>query len=88
MYDFVKDELNLAKYNYINENDTTVGFIAQDIEKTKVGSEFIHSNDEGYLSYDSGAYVNILAGALKKAIEKIEVLENRLNEIKNLKGGV
>ena len=25
-----------------------------DIEKTKVGSEFIHSNSEGYLSYDSG----------------------------------
>lgn len=83
MYNFVKDELNLAKYNYINENDTTVGFIAQDIEKTKVGSEFIHSNDEGYLSYDSGAYINILAGALKKAIEKIEVLENRLNEIES-----
>lgn len=83
MYNFIKNDLNLAKYNYINEDSSTIGFIAQDIEKSKVGSEFINANDKGFLSYDSGAYINILAGALKKAIEKIEALEKEIEILKN-----
>ena len=42
----------------------------------------IHKDNEGYLSYDSGAYVNILAGALKEAINKIEKLENEIEILK------
>ena len=81
-YNFVKDNLNIAEYKYLEQDSNTFGFIAQDVAGTKVGSKFIHKDNEGYLSYDSGAYVNILAGALKEAINKIEKLES---EIKTLK---
>lgn len=33
------------------------------------------------LSYDSGMYVSVLAGALKEAINKIEQLEARIQEL-------
>ena len=81
-YNFVKDDLNIAEYKYLEQENNTFGFIAQDVADTKVGSKFIHKDNEGYLSYDSGAYVNILAGALKEAINKIEKLENEIETLK------
>ena len=82
MYDFVKDELNIAEYNYLEEKKNTFGFIAQDLEQTKVGSSILTKDSEGFLAYDSGAYVNILAGALKEAISKIEKLESEIKILK------
>lgn len=35
------------------------------------------------LSYDTGMYVSVLAGALKESINKIEQLEARINELEN-----
>lgn len=35
------------------------------------------------LSYDTGMYTSVLAGALKEAINKIEQLEARINELEN-----
>ena len=81
MYNFVKDELNLAKYKYKGEKEETFGFIAQDIQNTKLGKVIIHEDSNEMLSYDTGAYMNTIAGALQKAIEKIEILEARIKEL-------
>ena len=35
MYEFIRDDLKLATYNYIDSEDKKYGFIAQDIENTK-----------------------------------------------------
>ena len=35
------------------------------------------------LSYDTGMYTSVLAGALKEAINKIEQLEARIQELEN-----
>lgn len=88
LYDFVKNDLKLAEFNYkLNSNKEeekvdSIGFIAQDIQNTKVGNKLITSDTSGVLSYDSATYTGILAGALQKAIEKIEELELKILNVK------
>lgn len=83
LYDFIKDELYLAEFNYKvpeyrqEEKSDSIGFIAQDIKGSKVGNKLLKDNN-GILSYDTATYINVLAGALQKAIEKIEILENKI----------
>lgn len=90
LYDFIKDELYLAEFNYKvpeyrqEEKFDSIGFIAQDIKGSKVGNKLLKDNN-GILSYDSATYISVIAGALQKAIEKIEILENK---IKVMEGGV
>ena len=99
LYNFVKDDLNIATYDYIerkqedeDKSKNKIGFIAQDIVDTKVGSKLIKKDKveaetalfkEGdeTLSYDLTDYVNILAGALKTAINEIEVLKEKITEL-------
>ena len=90
LYDFIKSDLKLAEFNYKlpkyreNEKNNSIGFIAQDVENTKVGNKILR-NDGEFLSYDNANLVSVVLGALQKAIDKIEVLEEK---IKNLEGGV
>ena len=91
MYNFVKDDLFLAKYNFIGDNksNTKFGFIAQDIVDTKVGNEIITADyneseedkSDIKLGFDLNNYVNVLAGALKVAIQEIEELKNKISEM-------
>ena len=89
-YSFVKEDLKLANFDYVTENknifeietsNNKTGFIAQDIENTKVGKQLVKMQD-GLLSYDLTDYVNVLAGALQVAIQKIEWLEKEINLLK------
>ena len=90
LYNFVKDDLFLAKYNFIGETEEKIGFIAQDLlyntdgTDNKIGQIIVSTKDSARanapLSYNVGNYVNVLAGALKQAILKIEDLEKRLGE--------
>ena len=99
VYNFFKDEIKIATYDMIpkgvdyktvpenedwgEEGNSTVGFIAQDIQDTKVGKLFVDENEEGILSYNSGAYQSLTVLALQKALKKIEELENRIHELEN-----
>lgn len=88
LYEFTRDSLKLAEFNYIEQRDdeksNSIGFIAQDIVGTKVGDKLLKSNGD-VLSYDLANYISITVGALQKAIEKIEILENKINA---MEGGV
>lgn len=89
LYNFVKDDLFLAKYNFIGEEEEKIGFIAQDLlynsdgTENKIGQIIVSAKDSARtnapLSYNEGNYVNVLAGALKQAILKIEKLEELIN---------
>lgn len=108
MYDFVKDELELAEYKFKNGEDKKIGFIAQDLlynneyNDSKVGqfivppiatptveekAEMMERLREGEdykdptLSYDMSNYINVLAGALKVSLNKIETLTNRVETL-------
>lgn len=88
-YDFIKNDLKLAQFNYKlsqekeNEKIETIGFIAQDIEDTKIGDILLSKDENNILSYDNATYMGILASALQKAIDKIESLENRIKVLES-----
>ena len=90
-YDFIKNDLKLAQFNYKlpqekeSEKIENIGFIAQDIQGTKIGNVLLSKDQNNTLSYDNATYTGILASALQKAIDKIGILENK---IKLLEGGV
>lgn len=88
MYNFIKDELKPTTF-YINpqkgsniQGRAKIGFIAHDIQNTKIGQYLIGYDPDGYLCYDVGSRIGVVENALKVAINKIEALER---EIENLK---
>ena len=98
LYEFVKNELQLCEYNYTDDysrNSETgevirtnfenkLGFIAQDIQNTKVGN-LIVGEWEGQLSYNLNNYVSVLGGALQYEIAtrdaQIESLESTISDL-------
>lgn len=111
MYSFVKDDLELAKFNYKGQDKEEMGFIAQDLlynldgTDNKVGQFIINpipvpteeeinnikeSLNEGQeyhdptLQYDMATYINVLAGALKKTIIKVEEQQKQIDQLTTL----
>ena len=91
---FIRDDLKIATYNYklntldMDEeeerqaremNTEQIGFIAQDIVNTKVGSRMITEDSEGVLGYETGNYTTIIAGALQ---EEIKLRDAQIDELK------
>ena len=91
LYNFVKDDLELSTYKFKDTDDKDkLGFIAQDLlynideSDNKVGQFIVNpiSVDEDIkLNYDMSNYINVLAGALKESINKIETLTNRIGTL-------
>ena len=81
MHEFIKNDLHLAKYNYIDQKHKEFGFIADDIVCTKVGSKLIIGK-KGEYSYSVGSYISVIVGALKTEINirdnQIKILEERI----------
>ena len=77
-------------------NNHKIGFIAQDIVDTEVGSQIItQSTADGMMGYDTGNLTAVIAGALKEEIKRREELEakcadleDRLAKIEKLIGGM
>ena len=101
LHDFIKDDLKIAEYDYIYDQEQydkfdnvskgdikkscegQIGFIAQDIVNTKVGSKLITEDVDGTLSYKSGNFTTIIAGALQEEIRKREELEVKYKELES-----
>lgn len=110
MYNFVKNDLELAEYNFKGNDERKMNFIAQDLlynldgTDNKIGQMIVHpvappteeeveeakaKLEEGQeyiyptLSYDTGMYISVLAGALKESLNKIDKLEARIDELEN-----
>lgn len=103
LLDFVLNDLHMVTFNYKQElsedmeegeiemitamNNRQIGFIAQDIENTKVGKYLVTKDKEGILSYESSNWPSIIAGALQQEIRDRQAadkeLMNMLNDIIN-----
>ena len=109
MYNFVKEDLALAQYNQINEEEEEIefdedgfpisfpnnsepvkelGLLGQDIiaSENPIVDLIVNAEDafkrNVSLECNDNNYVNVLAGALKQAIQKIEKLEREIEELR------
>ena len=109
MYNFVKEDLALAQYNQINEEEEEIefdedgfpirfpnnsapvkelGLLGQDIisSENPIVDLIVNAEDafkrNVSLECNDNNYVNVLAGALKQAIQKIEKLERDIEELR------
>lgn len=76
-------------------NHHQIGFIAQDIVDTEVGSKIVTEDSDGILGYETGNFMAVIAGALQEEIKRREELEakcadleDRLAKIEKLIGGM
>lgn len=102
LLDFVLNDLYMVTFDYKQNtegmeegeikqvtamNNRQIGFIAQDIENTKVGKYLVTKDSEGILSYESSNWPSIIAGALQQEIRDRQAadkeLMNTLNSIIN-----
>ena len=109
MYNFVKEDLALAQYNQINEEEEEeiefdedgfpisfpnnsepvkeLGLLGQDIiaSENPIVDLIVNAEDafkrNVSLECNDNNYINVLAGALKQAIQKIEELERKVEEL-------
>lgn len=88
--DFLKNELKVATFNYKNfseedGNNQQIGFIANDIKDSKIGSTFIYDyGEEIGLKFSMAGYITVIAAALQEEIIKREELEVKINQIESI----
>ena len=102
--DFIKNDFRPALYNYkpernmdIRQQDNQIGFIANDIIDTEIGSTFLYDfgkDGEQDIMFSTTGYTTVVAKALQEEIQtrdkkieelesRLELLENKLNELLN-----
>ncbi|NJI80641.1 tail fiber domain-containing protein [Clostridioides difficile] len=79
--DFLKNDLKIATFNYKTlhdeDNNQQIGFIANDIQSSKIGKYFIYDyGEKAGLKFSLYGYTTIVAGALQEEIKKREELES------------
>ena len=89
-YDYIIDEATLISddEDYIKSirsmNNHKIGFIAQDIVNTEIGSQIItQSTSDGLFGYDTGNLTSVIAGALQEEMKRRENLESEVANLKN-----
>lgn len=98
LLDFVLNDLYMVTFDYKQNtdgmeegeieqvtamNNRQIGFIAQDIENTKVGKYLVTKDSEGILSYESANWPSIIAGALQQEIRDRQAADKELMDMLN-----
>lgn len=98
LLDFVLNDLHMVTFDYkqstegmeegeiemvTSMNNRQIGFIAQDIENTKVGKYLVTKDKEGILSYESSNWPSIIAGALQQEIRDRQAADKKLMDMLN-----
>lgn len=98
LLDFVLNDLHMVTFNYKQNtedmeegeaelvktmNHRQIGFIAQDVENTKVGKYLVTKDKEGLLSYESSNWPSIIAGALQQEIRDRQAADKELMDMLN-----
>lgn len=98
LLDFVLNDLHMVTFDYKQStedmeegeiemvtamNNRQIGFIAQDIENTKVGKYLVTKDKEGILSYESSNWPSIIAGALQQEIRDRQAADKELMDMLN-----
>lgn len=98
LLDFVLNDLHMVTFDYkqstegmeqgeidmiTSMNNRQIGFIAQDIENTKVGKYLVSKGKDGILGYESANWPSIIAGALQQEIRDRQASDKELKDMLN-----
>lgn len=98
LLDFVLNDLHMVTFDYkqstegmeqgeidmiTSMNNRQIGFIAQDIENTKVGKYLVSKDKDGILGYESSNWPSIIAGALQQEIRDRQASDKELKDMLN-----
>lgn len=98
LLDFVLNDLHMVTFDYkqstegmeegeiemvTSMNNRQIGFIAQDIENTKVGKYLVTKDQNGILGYESSNWPSIIAGALQQEIRDRQAADEKLMDMLN-----
>lgn len=98
LLDFVLNDLHMVTFDYkqstegmeqgeidmiTSMNNRQIGFIAQDIENTKVGKYLVSKDKDGILGYESANWPSIIAGALQQEIRDRQASDKELKDMLN-----
>lgn len=98
LLDFVLNDLHMVTFDYKQStegmeqgeidmvmamNNRQIGFIAQDVENTKVGKYLVTKDNEGILGYESSNWPSIIAGALQQEIRDRQAADKELMDMLN-----
>ena len=64
------------------EEDNQIGFIAQDVINTDIGSTFVYG-EEGSMNYSPSGFTAVVAKALQETIKELDDLKEENKELKN-----
>lgn len=89
MYEFIRN-IDLYNFDYIDyDNSNTFGFLAQELQNTKVGSRILLEDEDNNLGFNVYSLISILIGSMKQEIKKrddeIKSIYERLEKLENLK---
>lgn len=86
LYNFIKNDMAICEYNYLNEHKNSINIIAQDIADTKLGSLFTEKDENGKLMFFiNHNYIAIVVGALQYEMQKREKLEGKVIQLETEK---
>lgn len=98
LLDFVLNDLHMVTFDYKQStegmeqgeidmvtamNNRQIGFIAQDVENTKVGKYLVTKDNEGIFGYESSNWPSIIAGALQQEIRDRQAADKELMDMLN-----
>lgn len=71
-------DIDVKTFNYIGNDDSCMGVIAQELEHNELAKFFVSTGPEGYLAVKEAGMIWPTIVALQKAIERIEELEAKV----------
>lgn len=71
-------DIDVKTFNYIGNDDSCMGVIAQELENNELAKFFVSTGPEGYLAVKEAGMIWPTIVALQKALERIEELEAKV----------
>lgn len=83
-YNFFLNDFKPVSFKYKNRtvNSPQLGFIAQDVEETKLSDFILVKKENSPLSFNNYSFTSALAIAFQKALKEIESLKNEIKKFK------
>jgi acetyltransferase-like isoleucine patch superfamily enzyme len=77
-------ELRPVSFNYLSDDETRHGFIAQEVNKVYPLAVYIPKNEEEFWMMDYLSFTPVIIAGIKELMDKVENLETRLQTLEDV----